>query len=1093
MLNRLAAVPAGGNLATLRYWFDVEALSYPHLPSAANGARQLLRHDQAMPWARGSVPVNDDDKYFTYFGLIDKSALESELGELFQVAPGSESYGGNQVRDAKGQTFLCAIEVGADGMPIASTLQLSAFCVAFAGRTSGQQTRIVYSALLAALQNQVLDLLSVAPFDGVDGHWFEQVISFLTEALKWRPRQAVGSSATRAQICVQKVSLLDRKGRRLPWVPGMDPVNSFYLDDLEHILQAAENGRHTPQIARYLGAGQQNGEEPGSARIDVTALPALNHALQAKRFPAGRWPTPFPLFLMQQVAVNTSLQVLADGGLFSVNGPPGTGKTTLLMDVIAARIVERATLLAQFGNPEQAFSRSASSIEYPASKSGNVARGGSFLLDARLLDCGIVVASSNNKAVENITRDLPGIEKIFPQPLQFDGVPFDYFAASAAAILDEAPPLLGAGQDDERADGLLPPIRCWGLISVALGSMKNCKQVAKHLGKFGQFGLAAQIDGMPALDWNTARLRFQAAVVKVEKMQDAIAHHDAALTALRVAQDGLAGARSAFAVAHMRHHVAQGAQDGAAHRLLENEQLQEANLSQCALHALQWPWWRRLMARLLRRPHIERFKLLHQQLCDDGDRLAQVRRALMRARMEAEAAAVSAKAALALTEATLACCETNVERCEDLQGALKAQLGSAAFDPAQFAQWSVEQQQMSLPRSNALYQGARADVFVAALQLHKAFLKNAGKAFETNFRLALAMLTQEAYLQPYLPSMAPHLWATFFLAVPVVSSTFASMARCFRDLGEGQIGLLLVDEAGQAVPSHALGAIWRSRRALIVGDPLQVEPVIKIESKLDQGMQAFHGAAPEHRLTRYSAQHLADRANSFGAHVNEHDGNRLWVGAPLRVHRRCAEPMFSLSNAIAYDRAMVLGVPEQIEREATLIRPLLGPSRWHDLSHADFADHYSATEGAAAVAIVIAYASNGWISKDDGLPDLFLISPFKAVAEALTRALLDKADLWATPRAKSGAGAGVGVINEPLLAAWLKERVGTVHTFQGKECETVVLVLGGKTQGARNWAGNRPNIINVAVTRARRRLYVIGDRSSWSQTMFGAQLAAALA
>jgi hypothetical protein len=310
------------------------------------------------------------------------------------------------------------------------------------------------------------------------------------------------------------------------------------------------------------------------------------------------------------------------------------------------------------------------------------------------------------------------------------------------------------------------------------------------------------------------------------------------------------------------------------------------------------------------------------------------------------------------------------------------------------------------------------------------------------------------------------------------------MARCFRDLGEGQIGLLLVDEAGQAVPSHALGAIWRSRRALIVGDPLQVEPVIKMEGKLDLGIQAFHGAPPEHLLTLYSAQHLADRANGFGAHVNQHDGNALWVGAPLRVHRRCAEPMFSLSNAIAYDGAMVLGVPEQVERAATLARPLLGPSRWHDLSHADFADHYSATEGAAAVAIVIAYARHGWISKDDGLPDLFLISPFKSVAAALTKALLDNAELWAKP--------GAGAIDERSLAAWLKERVGTVHTFQGKECETVVFVLGGKTPGARNWAGNRPNIINVAVTRAKRRLYVIGDRHAWSQSLFGQQLAEAL-
>ncbi len=1093
------AVPAGSNLGTLRYWFDVEALRYPDLPSAAKGERHLLQYGQAMPWLRSPAlaPVADDHKYFVYFGLIDKSALEAELGDLFQVAPASESYGGNQLRDAKGQTFLCAIEVDADGMPIASTLQLPAFSIAFAGRASakrGKQIRIAYSALLAALQHQVLDLLSAMPAGSVDGHWFARVIAFLTGALEWAPRQmagVAGASPARAQICVQRVSLLDRRGRRLPWVPAMDPVNSFYLDDLEHILQAAENGRQAPQIGRYLGTDEQ---EFTAARIDVTRFSAINEALQAKRFPAGRWPTPFPLFLMQQVAVNTSLQVLADGGLFSVNGPPGTGKTTLLMDVIAARIVERATLLAQFGHPEQAFSRSASSIDYPASKSGNVARGSSFLLDARLLDYGIVVASSNNKAVENITRDLPGIEKIFPQPLLFDGAPFDYFAASAAAILDEGlqPPLLHGVQDDEFALDFGAQTTCWGLISVALGSMKNCKQVAKHLGKFGQCGLAAQIDALPALDWNAARMRFQSAVVKVGNMQQAIARHDLALAALRTAQDGLAGARSAFAVAEMRHHVVQGAQSGTVLRLLENEQLLDASLRQRALHALAWPWWRRLIARLLRRPDLAHFKLRHQQLCDDGDRLTQARSVLLRARVEADAGAAATRAALELIEATLASCEIDVEHCERLQGELRLQLGAAAFDPAQFAQCSIDQQQMSLPRSNAMYQAARADVFVAALQLHKAFLKNAGKAFETNFRLALAMLTQEAYLQPHLPSMAPHLWATFFLAVPVVSSTFASIARCFRDLGEGQIGLLLVDEAGQAVPSHALGAIWRSRRALIVGDPLQVEPVIKMEGKLDQCLQAFHGAPPEHLLTLYSAQHLADRANGFGAHVTEHDGNRLWVGAPLRVHRRCAEPMFSLSNAIAYDGVMVSGVPEQIERKATLVRPLLGMSRWHDLSNADFTGHYSTTEGAAAVAIVIAYASNGWVSKTDGLPDLFLISPFKSVAEALIKALIDCADLWAQPRAASGAELGSGLVDEPSLSAWLKERVGTVHTFQGKECETVVLVLGGKTPGARNWAGNRPNIINVAVTRAKRRLYVIGDRLSWSQTVFGEKLAAAL-
>ena len=87
------------------------------------------------------------------------------------------------------------------------------------------------------------------------------------------------------------------------------------------------------------------------------------------------------------------------------------------------------------------------------------------------------------------------------------------------------------------------------------------------------------------------------------------------------------------------------------------------------------------------------------------------------------------------------------------------------------------------------------------------------------------------------------------------------------------LGRLLIDEAGQAVPQSAIGAIWRAKKVLAVSDPLQIEPVFTVPSNLVDEL-AKHYLTNEYEKwapSVVSIQNLADDANIFGAHIENNN------------------------------------------------------------------------------------------------------------------------------------------------------------------------------------------------------------------------------
>ena len=67
--------------------------------------------------------------------------------------------------------------------------------------------------------------------------------------------------------------------------------------------------------------------------------------------------------------------------------------------------------------------------------------------------------------------------------------------------------------------------------------------------------------------------------------------------------------------------------------------------------------------------------------------------------------------------------------------------------------------------------------------------------------------------------------------------------------------------------------------------------------------------------------------------------------------------------------------------------------------------------------------------------------------------------------------------NECNYDSFLEDNIGTVYKFQGKEANEVIFLLGcdESAAGAVRWVNS--NIVNVTATRAKSRLYIIGDRS----------------
>ena len=283
----------------------------------------------------------------------------------------------------------------------------------------------------------------------------------------------------------------------------------------------------------------------------------------------------------------------------------------------------------------------------------------------------------------------------------------------------------------------------------------------------------------------------------------------------------------------------------------------------------------------------------------------------------------------------------------------------------------------------------------------------------------------------------------------------------------------------EAIEEASVGALYRARKAIIVGDPKQVEPVVTDDLKLLKEAYSEPVFA-NYKNKSLSVQSCADIMNPFGTSYDNGTDYPDWVGCPLLVHRRCISPMYEISNRISYNGIMKQQTlpPSDGKVESFIYEK----SQWINVTGVEngHGDHYVAEQGNVVCEMVnVSFQKAIKISKMqvDTKPSLYIITPFTTVVSGLRKAI----GTYATRNKNSALGVSTS------LDEWLYDNIGTVHKFQGKEANEVIFVLGCDESQKNRYAVKgfvNSNIVNVAATRAKYRFYMVGDQKVWGKNEY---------
>ncbi len=285
-----------------------------------------------------------------------------------------------------------------------------------------------------------------------------------------------------------------------------------------------------------------------------------------------------------------------------------------------------------------------------------------------------------------------------------------------------------------------------------------------------------------------------------------------------------------------------------------------------------------------------------------------------------------------------------------------------------------------------------------------------------------------------------------FLSVfPMIGSTLLSIRNLFP-MDEDRIGLVIIDEAGQCLPSYCLPALIRAKQAVMIGDILQLEPIVKLRIDDIEALKRKRRIKIGNDIVRYFSSSTENPKSSH--HISLEGSESI---QELKEHFRCQSQIIKISMSLCGYQLNVKTEKKTLNAGEAYLE-YINVTGTEKRMGGSWANPIEVSE---VIKVVRKLRSQGV-----EFGEMVILTPFRGQLTLINHAL---------KKERLPQTSGDRDRDNPNVIM-----TGTVHRFQGGE-RRVVIFSHVITLGEPTFLNSRVNLLNVAVSRAQEQFIFVGS------------------